>query len=106
MVHRLVAMCFLEKTNEKNIVNHKDGNKKNNHFDNLEWCTSSENTQHYYKNVGKQCKKVKQCDKDNNIIEIFNSLSSAAKSINVIPQNLSKIIKKRSIFKNYFWSWD
>jgi len=45
MVHRLVAMCFLEnKYKTKKIVNHKDSNKKNNHIDNLEWCTLSENT--------------------------------------------------------------
>ena len=107
MVHRLVAICFLEKKDDKNIVNHKDGNKKNNNLDNLEWCTSSENTIHFYKEIGsKLCKKVKQCDKHNNIISLFNSLSSAAKSINVRPENLSKIIKKGTIFHNYFWIWN
>ena len=107
MVHRLVAMCFLEnKDKTKKIVNHKDGNKKNNHIDNLEWCTSSENTQHYYKTDVKVCKKVKQLDKDNNIIFVFNSLSLAAKSINVRPENLSKIIKKKTIFHDYFWTWN
>lgn len=45
--HRLVALHFCENNNnEKNIVNHKDGNKLNNNINNLEWCTCSENQQH------------------------------------------------------------
>lgn len=30
-------------------VNHKDMNVKNNHVDNLEWVSQSENLKHYYK---------------------------------------------------------
>lgn len=56
-VHRLVAECFLEKpskdlvdnccmTGTVVLVNHKDGNKTNNHFSNLEWCNSSHNQRH------------------------------------------------------------
>ncbi|EPQ9499870.1 HNH endonuclease [Salmonella enterica subsp. enterica serovar Braenderup] len=30
----------------QNVVNHKDGNKQNNHYTNLEWATVQENTQH------------------------------------------------------------
>lgn len=45
-VHRLIAKAFLPKPSEKNIINHKDGNKLNNRIDNLEWCTSKENMQH------------------------------------------------------------
>lgn len=48
LVHRLVAVAFLDKPNGKDFVNHKDGNKLNNHFTNLEWCTQSENNQHAY----------------------------------------------------------
>ena len=39
-VHRLVAEFWLEKSNDKIEVNHKDGNKKNNNIINLEWVTS------------------------------------------------------------------
>lgn len=49
-VHRLVAFAFCLKPEGCSVVNHKDGNKRNNTLSNLEWCTHSDNEAHAVKN--------------------------------------------------------
>jgi hypothetical protein len=46
MVHRLVAIYHCANINNRNEVNHIDGNKQNNRSDNLEWVTHKENYIH------------------------------------------------------------
>lgn len=46
LLHRIIAMTFIPNPNNLPEVNHKDGNKNNNHVDNLEWCARQENIDH------------------------------------------------------------
>jgi hypothetical protein len=50
-IHRLIGKLFLAPPEDPNCIflNHKDGNKTNNHVDNLEWCTQQRNVQHSIK---------------------------------------------------------
>jgi hypothetical protein len=42
-IHRLVCFAFCMNPNDYTVVDHLDRNRTNNMFNNLRWCTSSEN---------------------------------------------------------------
>lgn len=50
LIHQLVGEHFVDNPNSKPQLNHKDGNKINNHYTNLEYVTVKENTIHAYEN--------------------------------------------------------
>ncbi len=56
--HRLVAFTFVDNPNNYNEVNHKDRNRQNNHYTNLEWVTHQYNMKHSFENGREQAKGV------------------------------------------------
>jgi hypothetical protein len=89
-IHRLVAELFIDNIFHKKYVNHKNGIKKDNSFENLEWVTSSENIKHYH-NVLKS--KEKRTDKlSKSLIKRLVTPSSFAKLVNQQPSRISNLI--------------
>lgn len=106
LVHRLVAIAFIDNPQNKPQVNHKNGVKTDNIVSNLEWNTRSENQQHAIDNglrkpsrgeINGQCKL-----REEQVIEIIdktkNNYSTGwlAKKYNVSPSTISDIKAKRS----------
>lgn len=106
-VHRLVAETYIPNDNPaiKTQINHKDGNKKNNRSNNLEWCTPSENDIHAFKLGLKEIKGTPI-----RIIEtgkVFKSQKECAKSINGIQANISLCLKrKRHTHRGYHFEYE
>lgn len=101
-VHRLVAEMFIENPMNKLFVNHIDGDKTNNEVSNLEWNTSSENTQHAYDNLLANNASGYFDSQSNNLIAIrlsdnkrfkFGSASIAAKELKISKSTIMRQLK-------------
>ena len=99
LVHRLVAIAFVENPENKPMVNHKneDGNKLNNAADNLEWATGTENNIHA-RNNGLQICKINQEIADKIRLDYANggfTNRSLAKKYNLGKTHIGLIINNK-----------
>ena len=102
-IHRLVCYAFhpiqeyitYEDYKQLN-VNHKDNNGTNNHYSNLEWCTTSQNMLHSREFVienHSKSKSVQQLDHNNNILNTFVSMSEASRFIKTAHNSIALACK-------------
>ena len=106
-VHRLVALTFIPNPDNLPEINHKDGNKLNNHVDNLEWCTPSQNTQHavdtgllskqiLIENSRKGADKISVRLRCEDTGEIFGKISDIAKVLKIKQLTAETVAKGRT----------
>jgi len=101
-VHRLVILNFSKKIDERDCVNHKNGNKKDNRIENLEWCTKGENHEHAVKmklKIENGDKPTGQYDLDGNLIAIYKSCIEASRQLKLSSGNIS--LASRGIWSKY-----
>ena len=98
-VHRLVALAFLSKKKSSDeVVNHKNGNKKDNSLANLEWMSHKENAIHSRKTG---LNKTKLSREDVYLIrERFetgvNNKKELARLFGVTESNINSVVKKKT----------
>lgn len=106
LVARLIASTFIENNllNKSLTVNHIDGNRLNNHIENLEWCSLAENIKKGFENGLYFQKGVVLIDKKDNTEKEFRSLSVASEYLGFCHGYLSYKIKKGK-FENSRYKW-
>lgn len=106
-VHRLVAEAFINQPDGKTQINHKNGNKRDNNVNNLEWCTASENVRHAFDNglmvpsrsmLGRKNPNAGRHGRPIRIVETgeeFSSITECEKAINGNNRHISDCLAGR-----------
>lgn len=116
LVHRLIAIAFIQNPEKKPCINHKNGIKHDNRIGNLEWVTYSENMIHSFA-LGLQVvgsgdqnhlsKAVNQYTFDGYFLKRYGSQREAAKENGFIGSgNISAACKgKLKVAYGYKWEY-
>ena len=107
LVHRVIMIAFRGLPGNVNAwqVNHQDGDKSNNHLDNLEYTSRSQNVSHSYSNLQRRhpglakSKAVEWRVQGANEWQTCKSVSAAAQKIGIHPSTVSRSCRNGSSVK-------
>lgn len=110
MIHRLVAIAFVENPNPEKwkIVNHKNSNRKDNFCENLEWCNHAMNSVHStdQRTTNGSEKACIQYTMKGEFIEEFSSVREAADETGGSYTGIAKACKGTSLSSGGFkWKY-
>ena len=99
LIHRLVALAWVKNPDHMKyyLVNHKDGNKHNPYYANLEWTNHKGNAEHAYENgLRSQNTECKVRNIETNKIKEFKSVRDACFYMGVRPKCYFLFVKDNS----------
>ena len=118
LVHRIVAESYLENSEMKATVSHKDGDKLNNNASNLEWATYSENHKHSYEKLNRKAYMEGRKGKLNHnsksikmflngkLIKQFDSIMDAERELGIWNSSICSCLKgKNKTAGGYEWRY-
>ena len=95
-VHRLVAEAFVPNPLNYPVINHKDENKLNNQYDNLEWCTVKQNTRYKDMHIRRMAYRKKPIIAEKDGVEkLYSCSGDVAKALGIARGNVSSCAGKR-----------
>lgn len=92
-------MTFVTNPLSKMHINHIDGNKQNNHYSNLEWCTIGENNRHAWK-IGLSKPQVMKHGGDHALSKLTNVQAEEIRQSN---RSLRILAKDYGVVQSIIW---
>lgn len=109
-VHFLVAQAFIGDRPQGMVIDHIDGNKLNNHYTNLHYCTQKENMNNPNTLPNNNCyrKRRRVVAIKDGIERTFDSVIQMSRELGVHVANVSKCIKGKNYchsLRGYTFRW-
>jgi hypothetical protein len=107
-IHRIVASTFIPNPDNLPLVNHKDGNIHNNHENNLEWCSTKENSQHAHDTglQGVYKRSVIQYTQEGKKVAAYESIIEASLKTGVASKSICNVCRgTRNMAEGFRWTY-